>query len=363
MKELDLDTFREGRKVHFWLQRVVAAISKHGWKISLAILAVLFVGGFIAINLTEPQAEFADIEVYWWWFLVTVTTVGYGDFFPSTFWSRIMGSIVVIGGISAFGVVLTQITASMGRMREAIMSGTAALDEKDHLVIFGWYGAKTREVIRELWADSHRRFEQIVLCFGPDQADENPMPEHVKAVKGKLTSADMLQRACVDRAQAVVLDGHTDDEVLRLAVAVRSINSDAHMVAAVEELEEARLSLHHVDPKIDCVPDKMSSLIVDAVQDPGVTQIYNELMSNVGGEDALHHLRVPGHIEDRSFGDLFLHFKRDLDATLLAVAKNGDHDNQLDSNPPWEATISGGDLLYYVARQRLSDPFSDHSVG
>jgi voltage-gated potassium channel len=46
-----------------------------------------------------------------WWAFVTVTTVGYGDFYPVTGWGRFVAVLLMCGGIAVVGVV-TATTAS-----------------------------------------------------------------------------------------------------------------------------------------------------------------------------------------------------------------------------------------------------------
>ena len=47
-----------------------------------------------------------------WWCFVTMTTVGYGDFFPVTNQGRALGIFLMITGVSLFGVI----TASLAKI-------------------------------------------------------------------------------------------------------------------------------------------------------------------------------------------------------------------------------------------------------
>jgi voltage-gated potassium channel len=46
-----------------------------------------------------------------WWAFTTVTTVGYGDRFPTTAAGRGLGVMLMVAGISAFGVLTAAVAA------------------------------------------------------------------------------------------------------------------------------------------------------------------------------------------------------------------------------------------------------------
>jgi voltage-gated potassium channel len=71
---------------------------------------------FVAVVAGSAQAalnadEFESIWDGIWWSIVTMTTVGYGDLYPSTVQGRLIGIVVMLVGI-AFLSVLTATIAS-----------------------------------------------------------------------------------------------------------------------------------------------------------------------------------------------------------------------------------------------------------
>jgi voltage-gated potassium channel len=47
-----------------------------------------------------------------WWAFVTVTTVGYGDFYPVTTWGRITACFIMGTGLLTLAVVTAQVASS-----------------------------------------------------------------------------------------------------------------------------------------------------------------------------------------------------------------------------------------------------------
>ncbi|MET0736454.1 MAG: ion channel [Microbacterium sp.] len=62
----------------------------------------------LAVLEAERGAPGANIETFGdaiWWAFVTITTVGYGDYYPVTPWGRIVAVLLMCGGVAVVGVV------------------------------------------------------------------------------------------------------------------------------------------------------------------------------------------------------------------------------------------------------------------
>ena len=94
----------------------------------------------------------------------------------------------------------------------------------------------------------------------------------------------------------------------------------------------------------------MPFLLSEEAADPGLTQVYNELMT-AGGHGNTYSVRVPRGLPHRTFGDCQTAFGRDHGATVLALRTDGG----LLVSPSWDTPVPEGAVLYYVAGRRL-DP-------
>ncbi|MFT5704591.1 MAG: voltage-gated potassium channel [Shewanella sp.] len=52
-----------------------------------------------------PGANIQTAEDAIWWALVTISTVGYGDYYPITTAGHVIGGVVIVCGVSFFGVI------------------------------------------------------------------------------------------------------------------------------------------------------------------------------------------------------------------------------------------------------------------
>jgi voltage-gated potassium channel len=319
-----------------------------GWRLPLAVALFVFLTSWLAMSLLESgDSGIADPGTYWWYFLVTSATVGYGDVFPSTTGGRIVGLYVIVGGIVTLTLLFTQLAAALQSIRGRRLRGVVPLDLSDHVVLLGYWPGRTERIVAELTAEG--RF-QVALCAW-DDVPENPLPDQpaVHFVRGDLTNEDVMTRACVPRARTVVIDGRDDNETLAIAVAVDHANADVHLVAAVHDLGR-RENLRYVNPGVQVVQWHMPFLLTEEATDPGITQIYNDLMST-GGHGNTYSMRVPAGFPHGSFGECQTWFGRTFGATLLALRGS----DGLMVSPPWQTPVPEGATLYYVAARRIDD--------
>jgi voltage-gated potassium channel len=334
--------------VFFFLSRLSRLVGSrlHGWRLPLVVLVLVFLSSWLAMALVEPAgSEIAAPGNYWWYFVVTAATVGYGDLFPVSTAGHVVGSYVIVGGIVTLTLLFSRLADYLQSVRGRRRRGVGAVELADHVVVLGYVPGRTERILAELSVEGSTR---IVLCTWED-VPEHPVPEDpaVFFVRGDLTHADVMRRACVPRARTVIVDGRDDNETLAIAVAVDHANPATHIVAALRDLGR-RDNLRYVNPTIACVQWHMPSLVTEEALDPGITEVYSDLMSS-GGHGNTYSVRLPAGRGFASFGECQTHLGRTYGATVLAVR---DADG-LTVSPPWDTPVPGGTTLYYVSRSRI----------
>ena len=108
--------------------------------------------------------------------------------------------------------------------------------------------------------------------------------------------------------------------------------------------------LRYVNPNVQCVQWHMPKLLTEEALDPGITQVYTELMSSAGSGNT-YSARLPGSLPGRTFGQCQTQFGQRFGATVIAVRQEG----ALLVSPAWETPIEAGAVLYYVAEQRIDE--------
>ena len=79
------------------------------FRIFLIMLIVWVVGSFSIILFESGNIDTVGDAI--WWTIVTITTVGYGDFFPLSLPGRILAVIIMFSGIGLISVLTGSISS------------------------------------------------------------------------------------------------------------------------------------------------------------------------------------------------------------------------------------------------------------
>jgi len=74
-----------------------------------ALLTVSLCAGVLAWLV--DRRDFHTVGDGLWWALQTLTTVGYGDIVPHTAWGRIIGSTVIVFGVTFLSILTATVTS------------------------------------------------------------------------------------------------------------------------------------------------------------------------------------------------------------------------------------------------------------
>lgn len=317
---------------------------------AIGVIALLhYATSWGLMALTEGR-DIAAPSVYWYFYLVTSTTVGYGDLSPSTTFGRFVAvAWVMPGGIALFTSVIAKVVQSASGYWSRRMRGLGDYsDLENHTLILGWAGDRTRRMVSYMRGDSRDR--EIVLIA--DQAMENPMPDQVNFVRGDtLTHADVLERAGVATAGRAVILGRDDNETLAAGLAVSARNPKLHIAAFFHDEVVADLLKSHC-PQAECLLPMSIELLVRTADDPGSSRVPKIMLSTLV-DPTLYSLLVPRDRGPLQFGAIFRALKQQHNATVLGVA--ADRTNEaLALNPSDDRIVNAGNTLYYIAARRLN---------
>lgn len=113
-------------------------VSRHAQSTLLVVvfLAVIFFEfGSLMILVAEDGAPAANIVTAGdavWWSVVTISTVGYGDTFPTTRWGRIIGFMLILSGVGLFTTITSFLARWFLRPRETVHEPLSSIDSSSN---------------------------------------------------------------------------------------------------------------------------------------------------------------------------------------------------------------------------------------
>jgi voltage-gated potassium channel len=117
-----------------WLGRIVKRRVERKGRLTPRLAATLVAGfwlvGVVVFGIVERLVDPDTFDNVWlgmWWALQTVTTVGFGDVVPESTAGKLIASLLMLGGLSLFGVVtgaITSIFVTQAQVQARVGGGT-----------------------------------------------------------------------------------------------------------------------------------------------------------------------------------------------------------------------------------------------
>lgn len=265
-----------------------------GLRAVLLLVAVLAYGttGFLYFELpANPDLTWQDAL---WYCLVTLTTVGYGDFFPKTAGGRyLVGVPLLVLGVGLLGFLLSVVATALISARNKEVKGMNPARSSQHVLVVHHPGVpKLLRLMDELQQDPAIGPDARFVLVDPD-LDELPdalVQRQVHYVRGDPTRDDTLQRAGIDRAShALVLlraPGGPAADALNVAVTLAIEGRTRHVNTVVECEDPGTQELLRKAgcDRVVCAGRFEALYMSQELLNPGVQDIVADLLSTAEGQ-------------------------------------------------------------------------------
>jgi len=286
-------------------------------------------------DTVDGDLSFSDILYFT---MVTVTTVGYGDIVPVSDRARMVDAFLVtpirifiwfifLG--TAYQLVFQKLLEDyrMSRLNDQL---------QDHVVICG-YGVTGRVAASELVAKGFSPHRIIVI----DEVEHN-LREAARAgfvgLRGDAAREEVIRRANIDRAAAVVVSPGRDDTAALIVLTVRNSNPRVKIVSSVNEEENIKL-IRQAGAHIVVSPSRVGGyLLADAVSTSHVADYVLDLLTAGGHVRLIERAALP---EEIGMSPRQIH-----DALVVRIHRGEDKIGYWESD---KFTIRAGDILLMIA--------------
>ena len=327
---------------------------------SLGLLAILFVlaasivGNALTFFVFE-RSVLPDLTIgdSFWYSIISITTIGYGDLSASALGARI-GTVVfiVLFGLLAFTSTAGILVDWVLDLRMKEQTGMATIRAKGHLLIVHFPNeTRVRHIVDEFLADPGHRGNEIIIVANTLNSLPFDHP-NVSFVRGSPLEDETFLRARLNQAsRAIILstdynDPNSDSVVAAAAAVMTSLSPDTRVVAECMSPTQRRLFAGVPDTTLVYTVHMANNLLIQESQDPGVTLLTQAMTSN-SIEGTLASTRVESEI-DRSVSYNEIAAKLlDKDINLVGVVR--DQQAYLKFG---DLFLAIGDWLVYISSSR-----------
>ncbi|ROV62510.1 two pore domain potassium channel family protein [Vibrio ponticus] len=314
---------------------------------NLALLTLVYIALSWLLLRAAGESDLTDnFSNFIYYLMVTASTVGYGDYSPTSDMGKwVVVLFVIPGGLALFASILGRLASNVVEYWRAGVLGKRKVNTDNHILLLGWNGQRTLHLIRMLQHEEEGN-RPIVLCTRSDI--ENPLPGEIGFVKvSSYTDAQEMQNARIEAASCIIVDNLEDDITLSAALYCANINAQAHLVAYFKDEALSALLSQHC-PNAECIPAVGAEMIAKAAVDPGSSALHQELLASTRGMTQ-YSTYYPAAALEVSVEKVFLFMKKHHQATLIAVEGEG----SIELNPDLDAVIKPGNKLFYIADERI----------
>ena len=330
------------RRVMWHVRRVAKQVDRRFFAALLFGLVVVVSLAAIAITLLEKDFTLAAFGESFYWGITTV--LGQGDSsHVTTPLGWVVGWMLALFGI---GILATITGALVGFVIDFLLKegqGMGAAGHKGHIVVCGW-NATARDLIDELRSDEFDR--EVVVVH---EAERNPAGDDAYFVRGDTTDAEDLKRAGIEEAAVAIIcpTDASNEADMRSILTVLAIENLAPAVRTVVEVNNPKHVEHFKRAKVDevLVSSRLAAhLLARTAMYPGLSGVVADMVAGGDGSE-LYRVELPDGYLGVSIDELSTRMRRDHQATVLAVSRNGSSF----INPPSDFRLKPGDDAVVVA--------------
>ncbi len=317
--------------------------------IFLVIVISPIVWGIESLQKQPDDSSITDIKDSFWWTIVTLTTVGYGDFYPKTIPGRFIALFIMIVGIGVLSVLNGLVARILLEKKLRKELGMESYKVENHIIICEW-NYRSKVIIQEL--RKHSKTKKIPIVLIADIERKPTYGENLFFVKGAVND-ETLRKAELKKAKTVIILGDDkldytsrDAKVILSTLTVESINRDAYtIVELLNESYTATCKRAHAD-EIILSSNLNCNLIVSAAINHGISHVVSDIL-NYGDGSQLYKIPATNQEVGKPFIDVFISTKKEKQSIVIAIQQG--KEGKVISNPPSNHQLAEDDYLIIIA--------------
>ncbi|MGE8568360.1 Voltage-gated potassium channel Kch [compost metagenome] len=225
----------------YWRRFDRASVTAGSLFALVSVLSLLIYAVFGTLYLgNEFNPPVQDVGTAFYFAIVSMSTVGYGDITPHSITARLFTASIIILGITVFATSISAIAGPVigGNLKRLVKGRFSTAMRKNHIIIAG-----ATPLALSVYAGLRRRGDEVTVIVPPGTPHEYPAATDL--IEGDPSSVEVLHSAGVTRARYVLALRDDDAENAFIVLAAKEATGEggAKTVALVntsKHLEKIR---------------------------------------------------------------------------------------------------------------------------
>ncbi|GAF01429.1 potassium channel family protein [Saccharicrinis fermentans] len=313
------------------------------------VVYVILIYIIALIEKSAPNANIKSLTDAVWYTVVTLTTVGYGDFYPVTTVGKVLGLFIILGSMGILGYLIGEVTYRINIYMDKKKTGYFGTTFEDHFVIIGW-NIFAHQVADQIYNAGHKI--ALVTNSKNDLELFNDLYEsdHSFALFADYKNMEAYKKINITKSKAVFINFKEDTETLVFVLNIKKEFPRLNIVINCTNPElKATLEntgVNHVVARHEVASRMVASFLFE----PHVAEFTADLIST-GVDDYDQDIRqfkvgdTNPYVGQR-YLDAFVNMKRELNIILIGLVVDG----KLIKNPADDQLIAPDNYLIVISR-------------
>ena len=317
----------------------------------------------ILLVLSEKNVDGASINNIFdalWYSLVTLSTVGYGDYYPVTAIGKTIGLVFVFSSLGVLGYLISKLTIKLSQYMENKKNGLFGTKIENHIVLIG-YNKFSNNILQQIIAAGIKVAVVTNKREDVDVIANNYNKDSVFTLLTDYNNFDILNKVNLSKASKVFINFDNDTEMLVYILDLKNHFSDLEIIVSLNNTNfqntfQSAGVLYAVSRE-----EIAAKLVASYIFEPDVASFTEDLMASAEKSDDFDmiELRVSSQNPylNKEYDFAFADIRSSYSSVLLGIYKNG----MLYKNPTKPITISENDYLVIMTNgdgsSKLKDDF------
>jgi len=291
--------------------------------------------------------------------IITISTVGFAEVAPLTDYGKLFTAFLIVTSFGTFAYAVTSLTRYFigGEYKRYIKEYRVMKETRkmhDHVIIcgFGRVGMQVAIDLQEAGQDF------VILEKDEEVVEHWSAQEEYLFIKGDSTNDEVLDRAGIQNAMAVITCMPKDADNIYVVLASREKNNNVLIVSRAS-INSAVSKLRMAGANNVIMPDSIGgSHMASLISNPDVMEFLDIIRAQgtIGANmDTVTYNQLPSDLQGKTIGELESH--RVTGVTIIGFREK---DGEYQINPPESTTVGPGSKLFVLGNEEQINKFVKH---